>query len=116
VRNPVREIIEGRKRSRSEWARRVSKVFSRNPRDGSHRDVFWVSRDSKEERLCELLSISGANVCLDGSTGTGKSSLACTELGFLQRPYVEVQVSPQMDWEEFLSLPCITSAEAVDKW
>lgn len=90
-----------RKSDLAQWAERVSEVFIRNPRDGSRRDVYWLARDKKEESLCELLSIRGANVCLDGPTGTGKTSLARTELGFLGRRYAEVQVTPEMDWKSF---------------
>lgn len=105
----VRLDRSDRKAAKAKWARTVSDVFTRNPRDGSKRGVYWLARDRKEEKLCELLSIRGAHVCLDGSTGTGKTSLARTEMGFLGRSYAEVQITPGMDWKGFCR--CLVAAK-----
>lgn len=91
----------GDKKERQQWALQVGNVFSPNPRDGSKKDTFWLTRNKEEEELANFLVLPGMNICLDGSTGTGKTSLALTELGFADLKYVMVQVAKRMTWKTF---------------
>ena len=83
------------------WTERISAVFRSRPRIGCHSDTFWLNRPDIERGFKKHLITSGTNVCLDGPTGTGKSSLALTMLDRLQIPFTQVQVTNHMDWKTF---------------
>ena len=83
------------------WASRVGSVFNTMPRDGSNRLTVWLPRTSMERRFTEVLENKGVHICLDGPTGTGKTSLALTQLHRSKVKYALVQITQLMDWPEF---------------
>jgi len=102
------------KTERKEWSRKVGQVFNTMPRDGNTRETVWLSREKIENRYADLLSFPGVHVCLDGPTGTGKSSLAVTGLHALKYKYILVQIRKSMKWQEFcrkfITQPTITDS------
>lgn len=83
-----------------EWLKKVSQVFDTRPRDASGRKVVWLPRDEQERKILELLT-STKHICVDGPTGTGKTSLAITTLGLSKVKYVPIQIVSNMSWREF---------------
>jgi hypothetical protein len=47
------------------------------------------------------LESPGVNICLDGPTGTGKSSLATTTFNRMKIPFRLVQITKSMTWSDF---------------
>lgn len=84
----------------SSWGRRVGIVFDTGPRDGTTDSVVWLPRTALERTLEQLLG-SHTHVCIDGPTGTGKSSLAITALRRCRIPYTAVQLTQKMTWRAF---------------
>lgn len=80
---------------------RIEHYFGSRPRDGSEEGVFWWRRIKIETRLSQLLLARSQNICIDGPTGSGKSSLAITVLSRIGQPYVWVPVVNHMDWPDF---------------
>ena len=62
-------------RANSRWVRSVGMVFKINPRSASDSHTVWISRAKEEKRLNDLLLAPGKNICLDGPSGVGKTSL-----------------------------------------
>jgi hypothetical protein len=84
------------------WLSKVAKVFDTRPRDASNpENLVWLPRDEQEKEILDILYLPGVHLCLDGPTGTGKSSLALTALGNAEIRYVPIQVTTNMTWEEF---------------
>lgn len=83
------------------WSSKVGKVFNTMPRDGNHHSTVWLTRKVLEKRFSALLSFPGVHICLDGPTGTGKSSLALTELNKANLNYKIVQITKFMNWGKF---------------
>lgn len=84
----------------SSWGRRAGLVFDTGPRDGSDASAVWLPRRSLEITLERLLG-SRAHICIDGPTGTGKSSLAITALKRCRIPYSSVQLTQKITWRAF---------------
>jgi len=82
------------------WLDEVSRVFDTRPRNASSHKVIWLPRDSQEKAISGLLS-STKHICIDGPTGTGKTSLALTMLGQSKIRYVSMQIVRKMTWQEF---------------
>lgn len=82
------------------WTERVNRVFSTMPRDGALPHSFWLHRDM-EESLEDLLHQEGAHVCVDGPTGTGKTSLVKTSLSKSKKKYFEIQWTNNTSWMSF---------------
>jgi hypothetical protein len=93
---------------RQKWAKKVSEVFNTMPRDGTR--TLWLPRTSIENRLAEVLDNRGVHICLDGPTGTGKTSLALTLLNRLKIKYKLIQVTKSMGWSEFCKRLISTSS------
>lgn len=89
------------RKERRKWSMKVGKVFYTMPRDGSVKDTVWLRRHKVEQRLSDVLGFPGVHICIDGPTGTGKTSLALTELNSEDFEYTLVQVTEKMDWTEF---------------
>lgn len=89
-------------KTRTAWAAKVGRVFTTNPRvrDDS-RAGMWFPRRNEEKHFAEALLLPGLHICLDGPTGTGKSSLALSQLVRHQIPFVSVQVTHAMTWAGF---------------
>lgn len=80
---------------------RIEQLFGSRPRDGTEDGVLWHRRAKLETRLSQLLSARSQNICVDGPTGSGKSSLAITVLSKIRQPYVWVPVVSDMQWPDF---------------
>lgn len=83
------------------WSYRVGQVFNTRPRDGSNTNILWIKRRNIEELLIDLLLNPGVHICIDGPTGTGKSSLAITTLSSLGIQYNMIQITESMTWQDF---------------
>lgn len=92
-----------------QWSYDVNKVFSSKPRNGNNTAVWWWRRKSLEEKMERELN-AGVQICLDGPTGTGKSSLAITLLERRNIDYSLLQVTINMDWPQF----CVALFAATD--
>lgn len=96
------------------WEEQVGKVFTTSPR-GHLEDVgFWLTRE-EEHSFKKLLRLQGNHVCLDGPTGTGKTSLAeraLTEEGML---FSYVPITKNTTWVDFCKefFRCQTNVEEV---
>lgn len=86
--------------SDSSWGRRAGNVFYTGPRDGCNTSSVWLPRISLEKTLEQLIG-SRSHVCIDGPTGTGKSSLAITVLNRCRVPFSSVQLTQKMSWRTF---------------
>lgn len=78
----------------------INKVFYTTPRDGYKKGNLWIKR-KEEEVLTSLLDDLGTSICIDGPTGTGKSSLAITTLKKKKVNYLLIQVTKNMTWKDF---------------
>lgn len=103
--------MSSRDPQREKWLRSIGKVFKTNPRNGNEESTVWLRRRKLEERFNDVLGFSGVHICLDGPTGTGKSSLAITGLNRAEIKYVLVQLTEKMNWADFckrlVTLPVI---------
>ena len=80
------------------WMERVSDVFDTNPRNGNRSSTVWLDRPDIEKRLESELYTRGRHICIDGCSGSGKSSTVITTLIRHSIPYTTVQVTRKMDW------------------
>lgn len=78
----------------------INRTFYTTPRDGYKKGSIWIQRD-EEKVLSSYLEDLGTSICIDGPTGTGKSSLAITTLKKRKVKYLLVQVTKNMSWEGF---------------
>jgi hypothetical protein len=62
--------------------------------------TVWIPRVSLERTLEQLLG-GEPHICIDGPTGTGKTSLAITALKRHRLPFVLVQITSSVDWRAF---------------
>lgn len=88
----------------NQWSNRVGQVFNTQPRDGSRSNSLWITTETRrriEESLSVLLQNPGVHICVDGPTGTGKSSLAITILNRFRVTYNLIQVTSSMTWQDF---------------
>jgi hypothetical protein len=76
----------------------VSDVFDINPRNGNRAETVWLMRPELECQLEGELFTRGRHICVDGCSGSGKSSLVITTLLKHKIPYTTVQVTRKMDW------------------
>lgn len=76
----------------SHWMELVSDVFDINPRNGNRSDTVWLMRPELERQLEAELFTRGRHICVDGCSGSGKSSLVITTLLKNKIPYTTVQV------------------------
>lgn len=81
-------------------SKEINKVFYTTPRDGYMKDNLWIKR-KEEEYLNSILDDLGVSVCIDGPTGTGKSSLAITMLKKKKLNHILIQVTKNMTWKDF---------------
>jgi hypothetical protein len=88
--------------SRQKWAKRVGEIFNTMPRDGNN--AVWLPRKEMEDKFSDLIENRGVHICLDGPTGTGKSSLAFTVLNKLKIKYKLIQIAKSTDWLEFCKM------------
>lgn len=83
------------------WMQQVSDVFDTNPRNGNKENTVWLRQPMLEKELEADLFTRGRHICIDGCSGSGKSSLVITTLIKHAIPYTTVQVGRKMDWKSF---------------
>lgn len=79
----------------------IEQIFSSRPRNGADEHVLWHRRKMIEKRLSQILNAKSQNVCIDGPTGSGKTSLALTVLNRNEQPFVWVPITQDMGWPDF---------------
>ena len=84
-----------------EWSNKIGRVFRSKPRVGHSKGIVWLNRIDIEREFEKNLLSFGINVCLDGPTGTGKTSLALTTLNRLKLKFTHIQITQNMDWKGF---------------
>jgi AAA domain len=85
----------------SAWAEQVDRIFGTRPRDGTRTDTVWLPRPELEDEVAKYLATDSPHVCIDGPTGTGKTSLARTQLAKAQRLFLPYQFSRSLEWSDF---------------
>lgn len=81
------------------WEQEVSEVFDLTPRNGyTHR--LWLPRPEQLDLYKALLHPT-RHVCIDGPSGSGKSSLALTERHRAGLSFKYVRVSDSTTWPRF---------------
>jgi hypothetical protein len=101
--NPERQAGSVMKNN-ADWTKRVAEVFDTNPRNGNRPSTVWFRQSTIEDALNQSLHTPGVHLCLDGSSGTGKTSLVVTTLIRAGVDYTTVQVTRKMDWAHFCKL------------
>ena len=84
-----------------EWNKTVSGVFDTNPRNGNLASTVWLRREPLEGQIESELFTRGRHICIDGCSGSGKSSLVITSLLKHDIKYTTVQVTRSMNWTGF---------------
>lgn len=79
----------------------IESIFSSRPRNGDEKDAFWHKRARLEERLSQIILARSQNVCIDGPTGSGKTSLALTVLSRTKSKVIWAPVVNEMSWPDF---------------
>ena len=80
------------------WMQFVSDVFDTSPRNGNRAETVWLARPELEKQLEAEIFTRGRHICVDGCSGSGKSSLVITTLLKHRIPYTTVQITRKMDW------------------
>lgn len=68
---------------------------------GMRKNAFWHKRSKLEERLSQIIRAKSQNVCIDGPTGSGKTSLALTVLSRAGNKIIWIPVVNNMSWVDF---------------
>ena len=97
------------------WIQRWNSIFGSRRRDGTLDGALWHRRSKIEFRLGQLLSARSQNICIDGPTGSGKSSLAITVFSQIRQPYIWVPVVNDMQWPDFCEEVALRSLRARGK-
>ncbi len=82
----------------------LEEAFTIMPRNGAAQGVVWVPRTYEEKRMGSIFSKQGKSICLDGPTGTGKSSIALTVASAHECFYLRLQIVRSLDWAGFSTL------------
>lgn len=83
------------------FAREIGDRFSTQPIIGVHNQGLWFKREALERDLAYGLGNVTQHICVDGPSGTGKTSLAQHVLVSHQTPFISVQVFQDMTWAHF---------------
>ena len=78
---------------RINWLSRIDNAFGTRSRDGSIKGAVWLKREKQENTLFDTLATPTPHVCVDGPTGTGKTSLVLTQLHRTKSEYVYIQLT-----------------------
>ena len=81
-------------------AAKLSDVFNTHPTAGLNNQL-WFQREALERDLAYALGNTRQHVCIDGPSGTGKTSLAQRVLTANKRPFIMLQVWKGMTWPQF---------------
>jgi hypothetical protein len=80
---------------------RIDQLFGSRPRDGNQKGALWHRRAKIETRLSQLISARSQSICIDGPTGSGKSSLAITVFSKINQRYIWIPIVNNMMWPDF---------------
>jgi ABC-type dipeptide/oligopeptide/nickel transport system ATPase subunit len=78
----------------------IEAVFGSDPRTGNEASGFWWSTRPGDKAFYDAVVAKGKSVCLDGPTGSGKTSLAMRGLQSQGFRFARVPISPSMTWRE----------------
>ncbi len=79
-------------------------AFTILPRNGALQGAVWVTRIEEENRIRDIFAKQGKSICLDGPTGTGKSSIALTAASENNCHFLRIQLVRSLDWPTFATL------------
>ena len=79
---------------------KINAVFHTSPRTSDDRDGVWLERNAEQRDLEDLLRSGTNHVCVDGPSGTGKTSLTWTALEELRAPYIYVPIGQYTKWSD----------------
>ena len=82
----------------------IEEAFTIMPRNGAIQGVVWVPRNDEEKKIRNIFANHGKSICLDGPTGTGKSSIALTAASKYKCYYIRLQIVRSMDWNGFATI------------
>ncbi len=94
--------------------KKADKVFSSHPRVKSEETV-WIDRSDTMKDMKSKFYKKGVSICLDGPTGSGKSSLVLSFLTENEVEYVNVKATKTMDWAEFCKEAMLPWDEKFDR-
>ncbi len=83
-----------------DWNERINHVFTTRPRNGAEKGILWVERKDEQKKFSSYLAQED-HICIDGPTGSGKSSLVATKLYGLKQKHIAIQLSRKLTWEQF---------------
>lgn len=83
------------------WTEQVNRIFSLKPRNGATAHSFWLDREPIERQFDDFLHQEGVHICVDGPSGTGKTSLVTTGLSKSKRKFFEFQWKKHTTWSSF---------------
>ncbi|MAO63627.1 MAG: hypothetical protein CL666_01370 [Balneola sp.] len=81
------------------WNDKVKSVFTTYPRNGDTKNTFWIERE-EQKALRNYLSQED-HICIDGPTGSGKSSLVITNLYRENIKHAMIQLTGELTWTDF---------------
>jgi excinuclease UvrABC ATPase subunit len=99
-----------------EWLDEIGAVFNSFPKFATNRkkiqineNKLWIKRIDHNNKNIEsvletMLKIPNLNICVDGPSGSGKSSLVNYIFNKNKLKSIFVQVGTQMNWRDFCSL------------
>jgi hypothetical protein len=90
--------------NRDKWLDKVNKIFSIYPRIGLEGNKLWIPREKESFLLNEKFSRLGGHICLDGPTGSGKTSFIWTYMEINKINYMQIQITQELDWKGFCHL------------
>jgi AAA domain-containing protein len=83
-----------------DFGQQLGTVFSTQPTAGENKKL-WFPRDELERDMSYVLGNATQHICVDGPSGTGKTSLAQHVMVKNRSPFMLVQVYKGMTWSEF---------------
>ncbi|WP_298242701.1 AAA family ATPase [uncultured Bradyrhizobium sp.] len=81
-------------------AAQVSLAFSTQPTRGDNEEL-WLRREALEREVSYQLGTTDQHLCIDGPSGTGKTSLVQKIFSNRSRDFMHVQLSKDMHWKDF---------------
>lgn len=76
----------------------MNRVFDTQPRDGANPNSVWLPRKKDEAHFDDLLYQDGVHICVDGPSGTGKTSLVKTRLSKEKKRVIAIQLTGHERW------------------
>lgn len=75
-------------------------IFSTQP-IGEWREDIWLPRVPLEREFSYTIGATSQHICVDGPSGTGKTSLTQSMFFRYATPYISVQIYDGMTWQQF---------------